>query len=82
MAAAWLWLIPNFRGAGEGAVRRVKRGAWERKVQQRRDEQAEIDRILDKIRTEGIASLTRKEKRALKEATRRQQREDRDISRL
>jgi hypothetical protein len=51
-------------------------------MQRRRAEQADIDRILDKIRLEGLASLTRKEKHTLKEATRRQQREDRDISRL
>ena len=82
MAATWLWVIPRFRGAAQGVVRRVNRGAWERKMQRRRAEQADIDRILDKIRVEGLASLTRKEKHALKQATLRQQREDRDISRL
>jgi len=82
MAALWIWVIPRFGGIAQGAVRRANRGVWERKMRQRRDEQAEIDRVLDKIRTEGLASLTRKEKRTLRDATRRQQREDRDISRL
>jgi len=82
MAAIWLWVIPRFSGMAQDAVRRAGRGAWQRKMQRRRDEQADIDRILDKIRIEGLASLTRKEKHTLKEATHRQQREDRDISRL
>jgi membrane associated rhomboid family serine protease len=82
MAAIWLWVIPRFGRAAQSAVRRPRRGSWQRNIQRRRDEQADIDRILDKIRVEGLSSLTRKEKHTLKEATRRQQREDRDISRL
>lgn len=82
MAAMWIWVIPRFGGIAQGAVRKANRGAWDRKMRRQRDEQAEIDRVLDKIRQEGLASLTRKEKRTLKEATRRQQREERDISRL
>jgi membrane associated rhomboid family serine protease len=82
MAAMWLWVIPRFSGAAQGIVRRANRGAWQRKMQRRQAEQADIDRILDKIRVEGLASLTRKEKHTLKQATLRQQREDRDISRL
>jgi len=82
MAAVWLWVIPRFGGAAQGIVRRANRGAWQRKMQRRQAEQADIDRILDKIRVEGLASLTRKEKNTLKQATLRQQREERDISRL
>ena len=82
MAAIWLWVIPRFGGMAQGAIRRASRGSWQRKMQRQRDEQADIDRILDKIRLEGLASLTRREKHTLKEATHRQQREDRDISRL
>ena len=82
MAAIWLWVIPRFGGMAQGAFRRASRGSWQHKMQRRRDEQADIDRILDKIRLEGLASLTRKEKHTLKEATHRQQKEDRDISRL
>jgi len=82
MAAMWLWVIPRFGPVTRGAVRRAGQGAWERKMRHRREDQADIDRILDKIRVEGLASLTRKEKHALKQATLRQQQEDRDISRL
>jgi membrane associated rhomboid family serine protease len=82
MAAMWLWVIPRFGSMAQGAIRRASRGSWQRKMQRRRAEQADIDRILDKIRLEGLASLTRKEKHTLKEATHRQQKEDRDISRL
>jgi len=82
MAAAWLWVIPRFGTVTRSAARRTRQGAWERKMRRKRQDQAEIDRILDKIREGGLDSLTWKEKRTLKEATRRQQREDRDISRL
>jgi len=82
MAAMWLWVIPRFGSMAQGAIRRASRGSWQSKMQRRRAEQADIDRILDKIRIEGLASLTRKEKHTLKEATHRQQKEDRDISRL
>jgi membrane associated rhomboid family serine protease len=82
MAAMWLWVIPRFGGMGKDAIRRANHGAWQRKMQRRQAEQADIDRILDKIRVEGLASLTRKEKHTLKQATIRQQKEDSDISRL
>ena len=51
--------------------RRMKKseGAWQRKMQMQQDFQAEIDRILDKVNTQGIKSLTRKEKSILKRAT-------------
>ncbi len=82
MAATWLWVIPRFMGAARGAARKTSKGAWERKMRRQRDEQSEINRILDKIRTDGLDSLTRKEKRTLKDATRRQQKDERDISQL
>ncbi len=82
MAAIWLWVIPRFQGSAQGVIRRANHGAWERKMQRQRADQADIDRILDKIRLEGLASLTRKEKHTLKQATLRQQKADRDISRL
>jgi len=82
MAALWLWVIPRFGPMADRAVSKANRGMWERKMRQKRNVQAEIDRILDKIRVEGINSLSWKEKRALKEATKKQQREDQDISRL
>lgn len=82
LAAGWLWGGGRLRGSVGGAVGKVRRGAWERKMQRRRDVQTEVDRILRKIHQQGLASLTRKEKQALQDATRRQQREDNELMRL
>jgi hypothetical protein len=61
---------------------RLQRGAWQRKLGSRQDEQAEIDRILNKIHDSGLNSLSRRERNILQEATRRQQEEDKLIRRL
>jgi hypothetical protein len=55
--------------------RRMERqkGAWAQKIERERNFQSEVDRTLDKVRREGINSLTRNEKRILQEATRREQ---------
>ncbi len=50
-------------------------GAWERKVEDERSFQFEVDRILAKVREQGIQSLTKKEKQMLAEATARQKRQ-------
>jgi len=50
---------------------RKGKGAWHRKQQDLAKEQAEVDRILAKVHDEGLASLTRKEKKTLAQATRR-----------
>lgn len=50
-----------------------QKGAWQRKVEQERSFQHEVDRILDKVNREGIQSLTSREKQILQEATRREQ---------
>ena len=52
-----------------------QRTTWLSKINQQRVFQAEVDRILDKINISGIASLTKKEKKMLKEASQRQQNE-------
>lgn len=44
---------------------------WQKKQQQLADEEAEVDRILDKVRDHGLQSLTRKEKKTLSRATER-----------
>jgi hypothetical protein len=51
--------------------RRMKKneGAWQRKMQLQKGFQTEVNRILDKVSTQGIKSLTRKEKSILKRAT-------------
>ena len=53
--------------------RRPERIRWESKINQQRTFQADIDRILDKVHREGLSSLTRKEKKMLREATKREQ---------
>ena len=57
----------------ERSQSKIRNGNWQRKIQQERDFQKEVDRILEKVHQAGIASLTRKEKRTLKEATQREQ---------
>jgi len=52
----------------------VNKGRFERKRKRELADRAEVDRILDKVRDKGLASLTRKEKRVLNEATERQKR--------
>ena len=55
--------------------RRMERqkGAWAQKVERERNFQSEVDRTLDKVRREGINSLSKNEKTILQEATRREQ---------
>jgi membrane associated rhomboid family serine protease len=52
-----------------------QKGAWAKKVQQERDFQIEVDRILEKVHQEGIQSLSSRERQVLQEATRREQAE-------
>ncbi len=55
---------------------RRKQSRWQRKLKAMRtseeSEQAEVDRILDKVRQHGLHSLSRSEKKALQRATQRQ----------
>jgi membrane associated rhomboid family serine protease len=48
-------------------------GSWEKKMSAQRNLQVEVDRILEKVHNEGIQSLSMKEKRILKQATRAEQ---------
>ncbi len=49
---------------------KLRSGAWEKKMTAQRNLQVEVDRILKKVHSEGIQSLTVKEKRILRQATR------------
>lgn len=80
--AFWLWGLRGFRGLTARAGIGNRRGAWQRKLQRQQEEDAEIDRILDKIHREGINSLSRREKHILQDATRRQQESERSGARL
>jgi len=73
--AFWVWVLPRLTGAPWRARVKVSQGAWERKVQRQAEEQKTIDEILRKVHDQGINSLTRKEKRTLADATKRQQRD-------
>ena len=46
---------------------------WESDINRQRAFQAEVDRILDKVHSHGIASLTRREKNILRQASKHQQ---------
>jgi membrane associated rhomboid family serine protease len=52
---------------------KIKAGRWEKRRAAKRDLEIELDRILKKVHDSGIQSLTSKEKRTLKEATRAEQ---------
>jgi membrane associated rhomboid family serine protease len=52
---------------------KLRAGAWEKKMNAQRNLQVEVDRILEKVHSEGIQSLTMKEKRILRQATRAEQ---------
>ncbi|MGQ9649400.1 MAG: rhomboid family intramembrane serine protease [Phycisphaerae bacterium] len=56
-------------------------GAWEKKQRMLAEEQAEVDRILAKVHDSGLASLTRKEKKILAQATRRQREQEEERQR-
>ncbi len=61
----------------EGRSMQQKKGAWQRRIQNERQFQAEVDRILDKVHASGVNSLTRREKTILREATQREQQQGR-----
>ncbi len=61
----------------EARMMKQKTGAWQRRIQNERQFQAEVDRILDKVHTSGVNSLTRREKSILREATQREQQDSR-----
>jgi len=74
-AAVWIWVVPRLRIAGKLGPDGRGRGRWQKKLARRRREQEEIDRILDKIRRDGIDSLGRSDRRKLRQASRRQREE-------
>ena len=50
-----------------------QKSSWEDKIKTDRELGAEVDRILTKVNNKGISSLSRKEKKILQEATKREQ---------
>jgi membrane associated rhomboid family serine protease len=65
----------SFRKISPGAIRQqVHKNAWQRRMQEAEELEREVDRILDKVAKEGMASLTSREKRTLQRATELQRR--------
>jgi hypothetical protein len=56
---------------------KVQTGKWEKQMAAQRGLRAELDRILQKVHDSGIQSLTSREKKTLKEATKAEQMRDR-----
>ncbi len=52
---------------------KIQAGRWKKKMTVERDIDAELDRILEKVHSSGLQSLTSREKKILKEATRAEQ---------
>lgn len=52
----------------------INQGRWEKKIQQQKDFQAEVDRILAKVSQNGVNSLSGREKKILKKASEIEQR--------
>jgi membrane associated rhomboid family serine protease len=67
--AAYCWFGPRV----SSALTTRRRSAWDKKMDQQRRLQIEVDKILDKVHEKGIGSLSRGEKRLLQEATRLEQ---------
>lgn len=60
---------------------RPKRGAWQAKTDDRAKREAELDRILKKVREQGLHSLNYVERQALERATRERQQREREADR-
>ncbi|MBI4581660.1 MAG: rhomboid family intramembrane serine protease [Planctomycetes bacterium] len=72
---------PGGGALGRGLSRWFHRfGAAGRRHRQLADTEAEVDRILDKVRHEGVHSLTRREKKTLARATELQRERDRQLA--
>jgi membrane associated rhomboid family serine protease len=52
---------------------KLRSGAWQKKMDAQRNLQVEVDRILEKVHNSGIQSLTSKEKKTLRQATKAEQ---------
>ena len=85
MAGGVIWIWGQRRwpqmGLGLGTRTRTGEGAWRRKIRDMQDDEEKVDRILDKIRKQGMGSLTWWEKRFLKQASERRRQFDEQQSR-
>ncbi len=65
VGAAWVLLYPRW----DRFVMKMRAGSWEKRLQESRRLQIEVDRILAKVHRSGLHSLTVREKRILRKAT-------------
>lgn len=70
----WLAWADRFAPDPASIAESLRRRRRQRERQQVADEQAQVDRILDKVKNHGLHSLTRSEKKTLNRATQRQRR--------
>ncbi|OPX21437.1 MAG: hypothetical protein B1H04_06670 [Planctomycetales bacterium 4484_123] len=70
--ALWVYLEPRIWRLRTGGASGRGSGRWRRKVQREQEERQEVDRILDKVRREGIGALSRRERDVLRRATERE----------
>ena len=80
MATGVLWVYGPSRWPAL-QFRRPREGAWQRKMRSMQEDEDKVDRILDKIRKQGMQSLTWWEKRFLKKASQRRRQFDEQQSR-
>jgi membrane associated rhomboid family serine protease len=80
--AVWVWLGPRAQSATGRVGKKLRQGAWQRRLHCRQTQQEEIDRILQKVHDRGLESLSHKERRTLQEASRRQRQEEHRLRRL
>ena len=77
-----LWFRPRLVRAASASTTKRQQGVWEKKMKKQQQLQTKIDAVLDKIRHDGIASLTSSEKKILNDATEQQRKEDARIDKL
>jgi membrane associated rhomboid family serine protease len=76
----WVLFLPKLQAVTGDVKQKIEDSAWEKKIKRREKDEEEIDQILEKIKVEGIGSLTPKEKKKLQRATERQREEDKKYS--
>ena len=72
-AAVWVWAIPGIQRRMLYGADGKGQGRWQQKLRRQQAQQAQIDRILDQIRRDGIGSLSWSQKRKLRKASRQRQ---------
>ncbi len=75
--AGYVWLWPKTQIIFSRFFAKSNLDSWERKMKEYRRLQQEVDRILDKVNSQGLKSLTRAERNTLRKATEMENRKNR-----